>query len=287
VDDRANKVSLAKLLRYVTSRSNGKLRSLTQYVQDMPEKQTSIFYITGESFDVVKKSPFLETLEKKGMEVIYMTDALDEYVVQTMSDFEGKKLMSVSKEGFKTGDENKDKEKKLEEEYKDFTAWLKGLYGDKVDKVSVSSRLASSPCVLVTSQYGWSANMERIMKAQTFSTASEQPWMKARKTMEINPRHPLIKEMKRRAADDASDSSLTEMANLLYDSALISSGFVLQEPADFSSRLQRVIALGLKVDPNASVEPDDEGTAEESSASGDAAGDESARAAESAQKEDL
>jgi len=261
IDDRTNKVPLSKLLRYLSSKSDGKLRSLEQYVKDMAEKQQYIYYITGENLDVVKKSPFLEQLERKVYEVLLMTDPLDEYVVQTLADFDGKKLMSVSKEGLKIGDE--DKVKKYEEEFKDMTTWLKGVYGEKVEKVIVSNRIAKSPCVLVTSQYGWSANMERIMKAQTFSDNNAQNYMMAKKTMEINPRHPLIKEMKRLSGEDPSDSSLIDMANLMYDSALLSSGFHMDNPAEFSARLQRVISMGLKVDPNAPV--DDEPEEEESS----------------------
>jgi len=234
-----------------------------QYVMDMGEKQGHIYYITGENLDAVKKSPFLEKLERKGYEVLFMTDPLDEYVVQTLADFDGKKLMSVSKEGLKIGDENK--VKKYEEEFKDLTTWLKGLYGEKVEKVIVSNRIAKSPCVLVTSQYGWSANMERIMKAQTFSDHSAHNYMMAKKTMEINPRHPLIKEMKRRSGEDPSDTSLTDMANLMYDSALLSSGFQMDNPAELSARLQRVISMGLKVDPNAPVDDEPEEEEEEES----------------------
>jgi len=287
VDDRANKVTLAKLLRYYTTKSDGKLRSLTQYIQDMPEKQNFIYYITGESVDVIKKSPFLEKLTKKGYEVIFMADPLDEYVVQTLADFEGKKLMSVSKEGLKLGDENKDKEKKQEEEFKDFISWLKGIYGEKVEKVVVSNRLAKSPCVLVTSQYGWSANMERIMSAQTFSNAESMQYMKSRKTMEINPRHPLVLELKRRSVEDATDSSLTEMANLLYDSALISSGFVLSDPTELSSRIQRVIALGLKVDPNTPIEEEVEAPADTSSSESSEPSSETPKPESSGEKDEL
>jgi molecular chaperone HtpG len=233
-----------------------------QYVADMPEKQQYIYYITGENLDVVKSSPFLEKMEKKGFEVVFMTDPLDEYLVQQMSEFEGKKLMSLSKEGLKLGDDKK-KIEKLEEEYKDFTSWLKGVYGDKVEKVAISNRLAKSPCVLVTGQYGWTANMERIMKAQTFSDNAQHQYMLPKKTMEINPRHPLIKELKKRSSEEPDDKSVVEIANLLYDSALLVSGFHMDNPTDFASRINRVMSLGLKIDPNAPV--DDEPEEEESS----------------------
>jgi len=149
---------------------------------------------------------------------------------------------------------------KLEEEYKDFTGWLKGVYGDKVEKVAISNRLAKSPCVLVTGQYGWTANMERIMKAQTFSDNAQHQWMLPKKTMEINPRHPLIKELRKKSTEEPDDKSIVEIANLMYDSALLSSGFHMDNPADFATRINRVMSLGLKIDPNAPVdeEPEDE-----------------------------
>jgi len=260
IDDRANKVALSKLLRFRTTKGDG-WRSLLQYVADMPDKQSYIYYITGENLDVVKASPFLEKMEKKGFEVVFMTDPLDEYLVQQMSEFEGKKLMSLTKDGLKLG-EDKKKIEKLEEEYKDFTAWLKGVYGDKVEKVAISNRLAKSPSVLVTGQYGWTANMERIMKAQTFSDNAQHQWMLPKKTMEINPRHPLIKELRKKSAEEPDDKSIIEIANLMYDSALLSSGFHMDNPADFATRINRVMSLGLKIDPNTPVddEPEDEAT---------------------------
>jgi len=238
---------------------------LLQYVADMPEKQNYIYYITGENLDVVKSSPFLEKMEKKGFEVVFMTDPLDEYLVQQMSEFEGKKLMSLTKSGLKLG-EDKKKIEKLEEEHKDFINWLKGIYGEKVEAVTISNRIAKSPCVLVTGQYGWTANMERIMKAQTFSDNAQHQWMLPKKTMEINPRHPLIKELKKKSTEEPDDKSLVEIANLMYDSALISSGFHMDNPADFAARINRVMSLGLKIDPNAPVdeEPEDESSESES-----------------------
>jgi len=230
----------------------------------MSERQEFIYFITGESMDVVVKSPFLERVTKKGFEVIYFTDPLDEYLVQQLPDFEGRKLTSVTKEGLKLGDEdqNKSKQEALEEDMKDLTLYLKKVYDEKIEKVIVSHRLTNSPCVVVTSQYGWSANMERIMKAQTFADASQQQWMKAKKTMEINPRHPLIRELKNRVAADASDKNLMDLAKLLLDSALLISGFAMENTPEVAARIMRAISLGLNVDPNASaeVDADDEGS---------------------------
>ena len=188
-----------------------------------------------------------------------MVDALDEYLVQSLTEFDGTPLQSISKEGLQLGDE--DKLEKLKEEMKPLTEWLQSVYGDRVEKVTVSNRIAQSPCVLVSGQFGWSANMERIMKAQTFANADEATWLHSKKTMEINPRHPIIKELAAKAAEaDQEDkpAALVDLANLLYDSALISSGFQMRDTADFSRRIQRVISNGLNIDPNAEVEPEPE-----------------------------
>jgi heat shock protein beta len=271
IDDRANKVALTKLLRFKSTKSGDSWRSFEQYFADMTEKQNYIYYITGANLEVVKSSPFLEKMEKKGFEVLFMIDPLDEYLVQQVSEFEGKKLMSLSKEGLKLG-ENKKRIEKLEEEYKDFTSWLKGVYGDKVEKVTISNRIAKSPAVLVTGQYGWTANMERIMKAQTFSDNSQQQWMAPKKTMEINPRHPLIKELKRRSTEDGEDKDAVEVAALLYDSALLASGFHMENPTDFINRINRVMSIGMKVDPSTPVEEEPEDEPEEEAAPAEPAG---------------
>jgi len=273
IDDRANKVALSKLLRYYTSTSDGKLRSLQDYIDSMKDKQNNIYYITGASLDAVKKSPFLEQLTRRGLEVIYMTDPLDEYVVQQLVDFDGKKLMSATKEGLKFGDENQKQKKRLDKEFKPLTDWLKNTYGDKVEEVVVSHRIQQSPAVLVTSQYGWSANMERIMKAQTFSNQKDHMFMMAKKTMEINPYHPLVRELGKRADATPEDKQLLDAAQLLFDSALLVSGFHMDEPDQFANRIHRVMSIGLNVDPDAPVEQPE--FAEDSADSADDAEDES------------
>jgi len=263
IDDRANRAKLAKLLRYQTSKSEGKVISLEEYVDRMNDKQKHIYYITGESLDAVKKSPFLERLASKGLEVVFMVDPLDEYLVQSLTEFDGTPLQSITKEGLKLGDE--DRLEKWKEELKPLTDWLASVYGDKVEKVTVSNRIATSPCVLVSGQYGWSANMERIMKAQTFANADEATWLHSKKTMEINPRHPIIKELATKVSEVAEGEkpeSLLDLANLLYDSALLSSGFMMKDTQEFSKRIQRLISTGLNIDPNAEVEPEPEDSSE-------------------------
>jgi len=233
--------------------------SLQEYVDRMPEQQTFIYFITGASLASVKNSPMLERLNKKGYECMFMIDPLDEYVVQQLSEFDGKKLQSVTKDiDLKLSKKDKEKEEKLDEEFKDLTAWLKGVYGDKVEKVSISHRLTKSPCVVTTGQYGWTANMERIMKAQTFSDSSAQGFMQAKKTLELNPRHPIIKELATKSKADPSDKALTDLATMMLDSALLVSGFHLENPQDLSARLLRVLSTGLQVDPNVELEEEPE-----------------------------
>jgi heat shock protein beta len=259
IDDRSNKSKLTKLLRYKSSKSDDKLIGLEDYVDNMQEGQKYIYYITGPSLEEVKKSPMLETLVRRGYEVIFMVEALDEYVIQSMSEFDGHDLMSITKEGLKFGDEEKEKAKleKLTEEFKTLTDWLQGKLASaftKVNKVAVSNRLGQFPAVLVTSQYGWSANMERIMKAQTFADPEKQAGMVSKKTMEINPRHPTIKALREKVESNPDDVALEDLAFLLHDAAAVASGFSIGEATTFASRVHRVVALGLDVDPEAVVE---------------------------------
>merc|ERR1712107_190888 len=217
------------------------------------EGQNDIYYITGESITAVSSSPFLETLRKKGLEVLYMVDPVDEYAVQQLKEFDGKKLKSTTKEGLEIDDE--DEKKKLEElkaEFEPLTKLMKEVLGDKTEKVAVSGRTADSPCVLTTSEYGWSANMERIMKAQALRDSSMTSYMVS-KTMEINPKHSIMIELKKKAAADKSDKTVKDLIWLLFDTSLLTSGFNLDEPTQFAGRIHRMIKLGLSID------DDDEG----------------------------
>ncbi|KAJ6920901.1 endoplasmin [Populus alba x Populus x berolinensis] len=201
IEDSVNRNRLAKLLRFETTKSDGKLTSLDQYISRMKSGQKDIFYITGPNKEQVEKSPFLERLKKKGYEVIYFTDPVDEYLMQYLMDYEDQKFQNVSKEGLKLGKDSKAKE--LKESFKELTKWWKGaLASENVDDVKISNRLADTPCVVVTSKYGWSANMERIMQAQTLSDANKQAYMRGKRVLEINPRHPIIKELRERVVKD-------------------------------------------------------------------------------------
>ncbi|XP_057532154.1 endoplasmin homolog [Amaranthus tricolor] len=257
IEDAANRNRLAKLLRVETTKSGGKLTSLDQYISRMKSGQKDIFYITGTNKEQLEKSPFLERLTKKGYEVIFFTDPVDEYLMQYLMDYEDKKFQNVSKEGLKLGKDSKDKE--LKESFKELTKWWKGaLAVDKVDDVKISNRLADTPCVVVTSKFGWSANMERIMQSQTLSDANKQAYMKGKRVLEINPRHPIIKELRERVATDPEDDSVKQTARLMYQTALFESGFLLDDPKDFASRVYDSVKSSLSISPDAAVEEEDD-----------------------------
>merc|ERR1712238_249317 len=257
-EDSTNRSKIAKLLRYHSTKSGDEQTSLDDYVGRMADTQPGIFYITGESKRAVETSPFLEMLKKKGYEVLYMTDPIDEYAVQQLKEFDGKKLLSATKEGLAL-DEDED-EKKAFEEAKAKTEGLcklmKEVLEDRVEKVVVSNRLADSPCCLVTGEYGWSANMERIMKAQALRDSTQSAYMSSKKTMEINPTNTIINALREKADADQSDKTVRDLIWLLYDTSLLTSGFSLDEPATFSSRIHRLVKLGLSLDDDDDEEVD-------------------------------
>ncbi|CAL2233064.1 unnamed protein product [Prunus armeniaca] len=257
IEDAANRNRLAKLLRFESTKSDGKLTSLDQYISRMKSGQKDMFYITGASKEQLEKSPFIERLKKKNYEVIFFTDPVDEYLMQYLMDYEDKKFQNVSKEGLKLGKDSKDKE--VKESYKELTKWWKSaLASDNVDDVKLSNRLADTPCVVVTSKYGWSANMERIMQSQTLSDASKQAYMRGKRILEINPRHPIIKELRERVVKNAEDESVKQTAQLIYQTALMESGFNLPDPKDFASRIYSSVKSSLNINPDVAVEEEEE-----------------------------
>jgi len=249
-EDSANRAKMAKLLRYNSTKSGDDMTSLEDYVGRMKDNQPGIYYITGDSKRSVETSPFLERLKKKGYEVLYMVDPIDEYAIQQLKEYDGKKLLSATKEGLQI--EEDDDEKKAFEEAKAKTEGLcklmKEVLDDKVEKVVISNRLEDSPCCLVTGEYGWSANMERIMKAQALRDTSQAAHMSSKKTMEVNPTNSIVKALREKADADQSDKTVKDLIWLLYDTSLLTSGFSLDEPSTFASRIHRLVKLGLSID---------------------------------------
>ncbi|CAL5040511.1 unnamed protein product [Urochloa decumbens] len=257
IEDATNRNRLAKLLRFESTKSDGKLASLDEYISRMKSGQKDIFYITGSSKEQLEKSPFLERLTKKNYEVIYFTDPVDEYLMQYLMDYEDKKFQNVSKEGLKLGKDSKLKE--LKESFKELSDWWKkALENENVDSVKISNRLHNTPCVVVTSKYGWSANMEKIMQAQTLSDSSKQAYMRGKRVLEINPRHPIIKELRDKVAQDNESEGLKQTARLVYQTALMESGFNLPDPKEFASSIYRSVQKSLDLSPDATVEEEDE-----------------------------
>nr|AAN34791.1 Grp94 [Xerophyta viscosa] len=257
IEDAQNRNRLAKLLRFETTKSDGKLTSLDKYISRMKPGQKDIFYLTGTSKEQLEKSPFLEGLKKKDYEVIFFTDPVDEYLMQYLMDYEDKKFQNVSKEGLKIGKESKIKD--LKESFKELTSWWKeALSSENVDSVKISNRLDNTPCVVVTSKYGWSANMEKIMQSQTLSDASKQAYMRGKRVLEINPRHPIIKELRERVAVDPQDENIKQTAKLIYQTALMESGFLMNDPKEFATSIYSSVKSSLNISPDAKVEEEED-----------------------------
>jgi len=258
-EDTQNRKKLSELLRYHTSASGDEVCSLKDYVSRMKESQKNIYYITGESRDTVSNSAFVERVKKRGFEVIYMTEPIDEYVVQQLKEFDGKTLVSVTKEGLELP-EDEDEKKKFEEakaKYEGLCKVMKDILDKKVEKVVVSNRLVDSPCCIVTSQYGWTANMERIMKAQALRDSSTMGYMAAKKHLEINTDHPIVESLRVKAEADKNDKSVKDLVHLLFETSLLSSGFSLEDPGVHASRIYRMIKLGLGIDEDDVPVPDE------------------------------
>jgi len=249
-EDSTNRKKLCELLRYNTTKALEEPTTLKDYVTRMKEGQSSIYYITGESKKKLETSPFLEEARRRDLEVIFMVDPIDEYVMQQVKDFEDKKFVCVTKEGLKFEESEEEKKQKEEEKaaFEKLSKAIKDILGDKVEKVQLTERLSTSPCILVTSEFGWSAHMEQIMKAQALRDASMSSYMVSKKTMEINPKHGIIRELKRKVEADQSDKTVKDLVYLLFDTALLTSGFSLDDPTGYAERIHRMIKLGLSID---------------------------------------
>merc|ERR1711939_1059298 len=253
-EDSGNRAKLSELLMFHSTKSGDEQTSLKDYISRMPESQKDIYYIPGETKKAVETSPFIEKCKKRNYEVLFMVDPIDEYCVQQLKEYDGKKLVSVTKEGLKFDESEEDKKafEELKADYEPLCKLMKEILGDKVEKVVMSERVTESPCVLVTGEYGWTANMERIMRAQALRDNSMSSYMASKKTMEINAKHSIMKELKAKAAADKGDKTVKDLVHLLFETSPLTSGFTLDEPSTFAGRIHRMIKLGL------SIEDDDE-----------------------------
>merc|ERR1719352_452422 len=291
-EDDSNRSKLSKLLRFQTSKSEGKDISLDKYLDRMAESQESIYYMSGESLDIMAKAPAMQIFKKKELEVLMLSDHLDEPCIQKLADYEGKKFVSIQKADVKLDETEEDKKKfsKLKDMYKPLTDWWKEKLTDltekgamkdagvKIEKVELSKRLTDSPVVVVTSQFGYSAQQEKIMKAQAFQNKEQMGTMAGRKTLEVNANHPVIVDLLSKVKADKSDAAALDTAQVLFQTALIESGYEIADPSALVNRVYRLMSKELGVDPDAPIkevevpeEEEEEAEEEEAAESDDSA----------------
>jgi len=249
-EDSANRKKLLDLLRYNSTNALEEMTTLKDYVTRMKPEQKTIYYITGDSKKKLENSPFIEEAKRRGVEVLFMVDPIDEYVMQQVKDYDDKKFVCLTKEGVKF-EESEDEKKQKEEEktaHEKLCKSIKDILGDKVEKVVLTERLSTSPCILVTSEFGWSAHMEQIMRNQALRDSSMSSYMVSKKTMEINPKHAIVRELRKRVEQDQNDKTIKDLVYLMFDTALLTSGFQLEDPAAYAERIHRMIKLGLSLD---------------------------------------
>jgi len=269
MEDHSNRTRLAKLLRFRSSNDAEKMTSLADYVSRMKDKQEHIFFMAGSGLEEVRNSPFVERLLKKGYEVLYLVEPVDEYCIQSLPEFDGKKFQNVAKEGVKI--DEKDKTEELEKEYEPLLKWMKetGLK-DLIEKATVSQRLTESPCALVANSYGWSGNMERIMNSQAYAKAKDPSnnfYATQKKILEINVYHPLVKELNKKVTADPEDQTAKDLVRVMFETATLRSGYTIKDSLDFASRIERMLRMSMGVDLDAKVDlPEEPEAAEEEAA---------------------
>merc|ERR1711907_438574 len=264
-DDDSNRSKISKLLRFFTTKSDDKEISLDKYLDRMQETQESIYYMSGDSLDTMKKLPSLQIFKKKDLEVLMLPDHLDEPCIQKLADYEGKKFVSIQKADVKLDETEEEKKRfsKLKDMYKPLTDWWKDKLteltekgamkdaGVKIEKVEVSKRLTESPVVVVTSQFGYSAQQEKVMKAQAFQSKDQIGMMAGRKTLEINPNHPVVTDLLSKVKANKEDTAAMDTALVLFQTALIESGYDISDPTALVNRVYRLMSKELGVDPDA------------------------------------
>merc|ERR1712100_720748 len=306
-EDDSNRSKISKLFRFTTSKSDGKDVSLDKYLDRMAESQESIYYMSGDSLDTMSKAPSLQVFKKKDLEVLMLTDHLDEPCIQKLADYEGKKFVSIQKADVKMDESEEEKKRfsKLKDMYKPLTDWWKDKLteftekgsmkdaGVKLEKVEVSKRLTESPVVVVTSQFGYSAQQEKIMKAQAFQNKDQIQMMSGRKTLEVNPNHPVVVDLLAKVKADKEDKAAVDSAQVLFQTALIESGYEIADPSALVSRVYRLMSKELGVDPDAPMkevevpEEEEEAEEEEKDDSDDDSGDDSEEEDDDKKKEEL
>merc|ERR1711870_25640 len=306
-EDDSNRSKISKLLLFTTTKSEGKEINLDKYLDRMQESQESIYYMSGESFDVMQKAPSLQIFKKKDIEVLMLTDHLDEPCIQKLADYEGKKFVSIQKADVKLDETEEEKKRftKLKDMYKPLTDWWKEKLTDltekgamkdagvKVEKVEISKRLTESPVVVVTSQFGYTAQQEKVMKAQSFQNKDQIGMMSGRKTLEVNPNHPVVVDLLSKVKADKEDKAAVDTAQVLFQTALIESGYEIADASALVNRVYRLMSKELGVDPDAPLkevevpEGEEEEEAEEEEDKDDSDESDDAESDDKAEKEEL
>jgi heat shock protein beta len=264
-EDDSNRSKISKLLRFHSTKSEDKMINLDKYLDRMQESQESIYYMSGESLDTMRKAPALQMFLKKDLEVLMLADHLDEPCIQKLADYEGKKFVSIQKADVKLDETEEEKKRfsKMKDMYKPLTDWWKEKLTDftekgamkdagvKIEKVELSKRLTDSPVVVVTSQFGYSAQQERVMKAQSFQNKDQVSMMSGRKTLEVNPNHPVVVDLLAKIKADKENAAALDTAQVLFQTALIESGYEIADPSALVNRVYRLMSKELGVDPDA------------------------------------